>query len=78
MTKLVALLKAKRTALNYSLRDVQKLSNNTITHTYIMNIEKEISVPSPKKLKIIASIYKLDFLELMALAGHLEDKKVRS
>lgn len=72
MTKLAEVLQKARLARDLSLRDIQKLSDNTITNTYVNNIENLGLTPSPKKLRVLATILKLDFLELMLLAGHVD------
>jgi transcriptional regulator with XRE-family HTH domain len=71
MTQLQTVLRNARQQKGLSLRDIQKLSDNTITNTYINNIENGDIIPSPKKLRVLAIVLKLDFLELMLLAGHV-------
>ena len=70
MTKLSTLLRDTRLQKGLSLSDIEKLSNDTIAATYISAIERG-AVPSSKKLKVLAKIYKLNFIELMILAGHV-------
>ena len=61
---------AARLAKGLSLSDIEKLSDNTITKTYISAIERGTR-PSCKKLRVLSKIYKLNFIELMILAGHV-------
>lgn len=72
MNQLGKVLLQARQQRGLSLRDIQKLSDNTITATYVMNLESGEMIPSPKKLKVLAKTYRLDFLDLMILAGHVE------
>jgi transcriptional regulator with XRE-family HTH domain len=69
--KLALVLHRARQDRGLSLREVQKLSDNKITSVYVNNIEIHGMIPSPKKLRVLATIYKLDFLELMIIAGHV-------
>lgn len=72
MTKLNALLRQARAERQLTLRDVELLSGNTITNVAVSNIEIGKVTPLPCTLKILSRIYKLDFLELMVMAGHVE------
>jgi transcriptional regulator with XRE-family HTH domain len=70
MNKLALTLRKARHEKGLSLSDIEKLSDDTIAATYISGIERG-AIPSPKKLKVLSKILKLDFLELMIMAGHL-------
>lgn len=70
--KLPARLRAARMAQGLSLRDVERLSDDRISNPYLNQIElgREGDV-NPRKLRVLAKILKLDFLEVMILAGYL-------
>lgn len=70
MTKLATVLRTARQEKGLSLSDIEKLSDSTIAYSYVCGIERG-AIPSPKKLRVLANILKLDFLELMILAGHV-------
>lgn len=72
MTKLSKVLRDARLSKGLSLRDIEKLSDNTISNMHVFNAENRGDIPSPKKLRILAKVLKLNFLELMILAGHVE------
>lgn len=78
MTKLTALLREERLSKGLSLRDMQKLSDGTITGAYVYLIETRDMVPSPKKLRVLSKILKLNFLDLMVLAGHVATSDLKS
>ena len=77
MTPLSQVLQQARLSRGLSLREMQKLSDNTITCAYIAKLEKSSQVPSPKKLRVLADILKLDFLELMIIAGHVNRTDIK-
>lgn len=70
MEKLSAVLHEARVGKGLSLRDIEKLSDGEISNAYICQIEKGV-VPYPEKLRVLSRILKLNFLELMILAGHV-------
>ena len=72
MNKLSVVLRDARHQKGLSLSDIEKLSNDTIAATYISAIERG-ATPSPKKLKALCKIYRLNFIELMILAGHVSE-----
>lgn len=72
MNKLAKALRNARLERSLSLRDIQKLSYGAITNTHVMNIERG-QIPSPKKLRVLAKILKLEFIELMVMAGHVDE-----
>ena len=67
-----------RSSQKLTLRDVERISQGSLTNVYVSNIElgrnKE---PSPKKLRALASALKLDFLELMILADYLTIRELK-
>lgn len=76
--KLQSRLKAARLAHGLSMRDVAKLSDGTISNPYICQIEQgNFADISPVKLRTLSKILKLDFLELMILAGYLTVKDLK-
>lgn len=78
VNKLAGVLRNARLGKGLSPRDVQKLSDNTITSAYIYLIETKDAVPAPKKLRVLAHVYKLDFLELMVIAGHVNTNDLKT
>lgn len=71
MTKLQDVLRSARLKRGLSHREVEKLADKKITATYVRIIENKEVIPSPEKLRVLADILQLDFLELMILAGHV-------
>jgi len=76
--KLHARLKAARLHWGLSLRAVETLSEGAISNPYLCRIEngKEFEI-SPHKLRVLARILKLDYIELMIHAGYLTVKDLK-
>lgn len=71
MAKLSDALRDARAQKGLTYADVVKLSEKRINPTYISKIENEDMIPSPKKIRVLADVYRLDYLELLLLAGHV-------
>lgn len=71
MRKLGIVVREARQSRDLSLCEIQTLCGKEITDSYVGMIEQCKVVPSPKKLRVLARVLKLDFLELMVLAGHV-------
>lgn len=70
--KLARRLHSARIAQHLSLRDVERLSGHKISNAYVSHLELANAIcPYPDKLRILAKVLKLDFMELMILAGHI-------
>lgn len=55
-----------------SLRQVEEASNKKISNAYLSQLETgKIQQPSPTVLNALADIYKIDYIQLMELAGYL-------
>jgi len=64
-------LKAARKASGLTLRAVEAMTDNSVTNGYLSQIEGEsIQRPSPNVLFHLASIYGLDYGDLLVRAGH--------
>jgi len=72
MKTLGGVLREARLTKGLSLRDIEKLSDNTISNMHVHNVEERGFTPSPKKLRVLAKVLRLNFLELMILAGHVQ------
>jgi transcriptional regulator with XRE-family HTH domain len=72
MGKLNETLKRARAFSGLTLRDIEQLSDGEISNAFISQIENgHVQHPSPRSLRILARILKLNYLELMIYAGHL-------
>lgn len=68
-------LREARVAADLSLRDLAKRLG--ITPSYISDIENDRRVPSEDVLRLLANELKLDFDQLMAMAGRVGDQAER-
>ncbi|WP_159293321.1 helix-turn-helix domain-containing protein [Pediococcus pentosaceus] len=65
---------------NRSLREISKLTNEEVSHSYISDLEKGVSrrgniiKPSPDKLLSLANVYHVEYRKLMELAGYQTDE----
>lgn len=76
--KLHARLRAARIARQLSLRDVATLTDHQISNPYLCQLETgKNAEPSPHKLRLLAKVLRLDFLELMILAGYITVKDLK-
>lgn len=76
--KLHSRLRAARLAQGLTLRDVSDLTNGGISNPHLSELERGIETsPSPHKLRSVAKALKLDYLELMILAGYLTVKDLK-
>lgn len=77
-TKLAQTLKRARVRQKLTLRDIEKLSEGQISNAYVSTLERGVNeYPHPRKLRILATILKLNFLELMILADHITIKDLK-
>ena len=61
-----------------SLRQVEEVSNKEVSNAYLSQLETgKIQQPSPNVLNTLASIYEIDYIQLMELAGYLPAAKAR-
>ena len=61
-----------------SLRQVEELSNKDVSNAYLSQLETgKILQPSPNVLNTLADIYKINYVQLMELAGYLPAAKAR-
>lgn len=66
-----AYLRLSRDAANLTLREVEAATNKGVTNGYLSQIEKgDIARPSPRVLHSLATVYGIDFSDLMVRAGH--------
>lgn len=76
--QLHVVLRAARLSAGLTLRGVEHISNGEITNPAVSQIEMgREKNPKPKTLRVLARVLKLDFVDLMILAGHLTDKDVK-
>jgi HTH-type transcriptional regulator, competence development regulator len=61
-----------------SLRQVEEMSQKEVSNAYLSQLETgKILQPSPNVLNTLADIYKIDYVQLMELAGYLPAAKAR-
>ena len=61
-----------------SLRQVEEASNKEVSNAYLSQLETgKIQQPSPTVLRKLADVYKIDYMQLMNLAGYLPDAPAR-
>lgn len=61
-----------------SLRQVEEASNKEVSNAYLSQLETgKILQPSPNVLNTLSDIYKIDYVQLMELAGYLPPSKSR-
>lgn len=75
LEKLSILLKKLREKNNYTTKQVEILSRNKVSNSYVSLIENNKRKPSADKLKILGEIYDYDYLKLYELAGYVNDIK---
>lgn len=76
--KLAQRLKAARLSQHITLRQIESLSEGAITNAYVSRIENGlISGVTPGKLRTLSHILKLDYMELMFLAGYVTIKDLK-
>ncbi|MEO6115940.1 MAG: helix-turn-helix transcriptional regulator, partial [Pseudolysinimonas sp.] len=65
-------LKSTRGALGMSLRQVEALTEKSVTNGYLSQIESgDVQQPSPRILHGLAAVYGIDYNDLMERAGYL-------
>ena len=61
-----------------SLRQVEEVSNKEVSNAYLSQLETgKIVQPSPGILNTLSEIYKIDYVQLMELAGYLPQSATR-
>jgi len=61
---------------DFSLRQVETLTNKAVSNAYLSQIESgKIAQPSPNILHALAQVYKVSYEQLMQLAGFIVDKQ---
>ena len=76
--ELGALLADLRTAKGLSLREVEAATGRAVSNAYLSQLETgKIQQPSPNVLNTLADIYKIEYIQLMELAGYLPATKTR-
>lgn len=81
MEKLGSLLRSLREEKGYSLREVQNLSGNAVSHGYLHALERGYDTrtgkpiqPSPHVLEVLAKVYDYPYSKLLEAAGYLPAK----
>lgn len=73
-TDLGGFLKKIRKSRGYTLRDVERLTEGTISNGYLSQLENgNIDKPSAMMLHKLSSTYKLDYQDIMKRAGFLTE-----
>lgn len=61
-----------RTDRGMTLRQVEQLTEKEVSNAYLSQIENDkIKQPSPNVLYALSEIYKIDYENLMEMAGHI-------
>lgn len=61
-----------------SLRKVEEASNKEVSNAYLSQLETgKITQPSPNVLNTLSDIYKIDYVQLMELAGYMTPTAAR-
>ncbi len=61
-----------------SLRKVEEASNKEVSNAYLSQLETgKITQPSPNVLNTLSDIYKIDYVQLMELAGYMAPTAAR-
>lgn len=62
-----------------SLRQVEETSSKEVSNAYLSQLETgKILQPSPNVLNTLAEIYKIDYFQLMKMAGYLPESTLRN
>ena len=62
-----------------TLRQVEEATEKVVSNAYLSQIENQkIQHPSPNVLHALSEVYKIDYGNLMTLAGHITPTKSRS
>lgn len=70
--KLHSRLRQARLSQGMSLRDIARATGGKVSHPYFSELEQGKQImPNPHKLRALSKALKLDYLELMILAGYL-------
>ncbi|MBF0570811.1 MAG: helix-turn-helix domain-containing protein [Candidatus Omnitrophica bacterium] len=66
-------LKELRLLKEWSLRDVEKATQNMVSNAYLSQIESgKIKQPSPHILNHLAEVYEVDYKDLLTTAGYIK------
>ncbi|MGM9481989.1 helix-turn-helix domain-containing protein [Roseateles sp. NT4] len=69
-------LAAVRKDRGYSLRHVEDLTKKAVSNAYLSQVESgKIQQPSPNILHALAAAYKINYEQLMEMAGYIYGKK---
>lgn len=75
--KLGMTLRRQRLALGLTLRDVQ--SRAVIANGYYSELERgKAANVNPKKLRLLARVLKLDYIQLLLMAGYLTQPELNA
>lgn len=76
--KLTSKLRNARVTQHLSLRDVDRLSKGRLSNGFVSQVELgQVNEPTPPKLRALAEVLKLNYLELMILAGYITVKDLK-
>lgn len=76
--KLTSKLRNARLAQHLTLRDVRRLSKGRLSNGFVCQVELGyVNEPTPPKLRAFAEVLKLNYLELMILAGYITVKDLK-
>lgn len=70
-TKLSKRLRNARISQNLTLREVEIICNNKISNPHIGYLEAGKGIPKPETLRLLSHALKIDYMELMLLAGYV-------
>ena len=72
-------LAAVRKDRGYSLRHVEELTKKAVSNAYLSQVEGgKIQQPSPNILHALAGAYRINYEQLMEMAGYISSGKKRS
>lgn len=78
-SRLADRLRNARMGLKLTLRDVERLTGSSVLHPYLCHLENaKIIAPDPARLRALSEVLRLDYLELLILAGHLTIRELKS
>lgn len=77
MTKLGKLVRDARRKKRFSLRDVELKTHHQITNSYLCKIEKDNHTVSPLKLKVLAQVLDVPYIELLLAAKHITPSQLK-
>src|SRR3546814_18905041 len=76
-TDLGGFLKKVRQSRGLSLREVERLTDGTVSNGYLSQLENgNIDKPSAMMLHRLSNAYKTDYIDIMKRAGRTEERRV--